>query len=172
MILSLFKNRSPVPGVAYERVMQASREPALYAEIGVPDTIDGRLEMLTLHLFLLMRRMKPHPELGDLAQDIVDLAFSHLDRTLRETGVGDLSVPKKMKALAKRFYGRIAAYDGPVTQGNHVELEEALGRIVFDATTHEPDIGRLATYVFHAAAHLESVPDDELLRGNVTFPAP
>src|SRR5690606_28902601 len=92
----------------YFRVAGAARSDALFERLGIPDTFEGRYEALILHLLLILRRLKRLPDpAADVAQDLVDAAFRELDRSLRELGVGDTSVPKRIKSLAQAFYGRV-----------------------------------------------------------------
>lgn len=94
------------------RIVDRSRDPALYLSGGVPDTTEGRFESLTLHLLVVLRRLRQlPPPAGEVAQDLVDAAFAHLEIALREMGVGDFGVPKRMKKLGQAFYDRTAGYD-------------------------------------------------------------
>src|SRR6185436_17545073 len=108
MILSLFRkrpDREPVLGV-YRAIVAQSRQPVFYAQWGVPDTVTGRFDMLSLHIGLEFRRLggggKPA---SDFAQALFDLFFKDMDRQLREMGAGDLSVPKKIHNMGNLFYG-------------------------------------------------------------------
>lgn len=97
----------------YRRIVAQSRLPEFYADLGVPDTPDGRLEVLILHLYLALERLRTQNGQGDaIAQRLIDLFFADLDTSLRELGVGDLAVPKRMRALAGRVYARLDAYRG------------------------------------------------------------
>src|SRR5690606_17513339 len=118
-------------GELYRVAVQQAREPAFYADFGVPDTLDGRFETLSLHVFLLLRRLggevaEKEPALK-LAQAIFDTMFIDMDENLREIGVGDLSVGKKVKQMAQALYGRIAAYEDGLA-GDDAELAEAVRR--------------------------------------------
>jgi cytochrome b pre-mRNA-processing protein 3 len=133
MIFSWLKKRSGEDLVQelYARVAEASRAPHLYLELGVPDTVEGRLESLTLHAMLVLRRMQSLPDPGPAAaQDFVDTLFRHIDAGLRELGVGDVAVPKRMRKIAEGFSGRTQAYDAPMAAGDTEALAEALARNV------------------------------------------
>ena len=93
-----------------EAVARESRRPEFYGPGRVPDTLQGRFELLTLHAALALVRLKASPEAQKLAQNFTDLLFRHIDAGLREAGVGDLTVPKRMRKLAGDFYGRLEAY--------------------------------------------------------------
>ena len=132
MILGLFR-RSPNVAVVerlHAAIVAAARQPALYTDLAVPDTFEGRFESLTLHAGLVLRRLRDAPAPGpEMAQDLVDTVFRHFDRTLREMGVGDTAVPKRMKGIAEAFAGRCAAYDEALRSG---DLARALARNVYE----------------------------------------
>lgn len=129
----------------YDRVAAASRQPALFTDLGFPDTVEGRFESLSLHAVLLLRRLRGlPPPAGEVAQDFVDTFFRRLDASLRELGVGDMGVGKRMKKLARSFYGRAEAYDGPLDSGDVAALAAALGR---NALGSEEPAQALAAYV-------------------------
>jgi cytochrome b pre-mRNA-processing protein 3 len=111
-------------------VTQAARSPDLYGEGGAPDTLDGRFEMMTAFAVLALERLREAPEADRLAQVFTDRLFRHFDAGLREAGVGDLSVSKRMKKLAGAFYGRVASY-GPHLQ-DVPALAAALSRNVWN----------------------------------------
>jgi cytochrome b pre-mRNA-processing protein 3 len=129
MILGLFRKdpRAPLVDGLHRRVAEAARAPVLYARLGVPDTVEGRFEALALHLVLVLRRLRRlPPPAKEVAQDLVDAFFRHLDATLREIGIGDMGVPKRMKKLAQAFYGRAAAYDGALDSTDPARVAAAL----------------------------------------------
>src|SRR5579872_4576168 len=102
-------------------IVAAARRTALYADFGAPDTLDGRFEMMALHAGLALRRLTAISGLGEeIAQDLADCVFRHFDDALREIGVGDIAVPKRMKRMAEAFYGRTKAYSEglPETSGD------------------------------------------------------
>ena len=112
----------------YAAVVARSRAPGFYLA-GVPDTFDGRFDLSMLHLFLLVRRLRREGAPGRaVAQALFDAAFDDMDRTLREMGVGDLGVPRRVKAMARAFYGRAAAYDEALDAADDAALRAALGR--------------------------------------------
>ncbi|WP_293867884.1 ubiquinol-cytochrome C chaperone family protein [uncultured Alsobacter sp.] len=173
MIFNLFRRRGNAAIVdgLYLAVAEASRRPAFYAGWGVPDTVEGRFEMLTLHVVLLLRRLKAlPPPAGDLAQDLVDAVFAQFDRALRELGVGDLTVPKRMKTMASAFYGRAKAYEDAFADDG--ELAAALARNLFGPA--EPAArGTVAVqYVRSAAAALERTSFDDIVAARLSFPEP
>src|SRR4030081_3217785 len=103
----------------YDRIVAASRVPGLYADLGVPDTVSGRFEMMVLHVFLVLRRLHDGgaPE-NALGQSVFDTFCSEMDPSLRELGVGDLGVPKRMRQVGQAFYGRTQAYSESIAEND------------------------------------------------------
>lgn len=176
----LFRRRDPAAPVLYVRLVGQARRPEFYTVCGVPDTVPGRFEMIALHMFLMLHRLKRKPgQGGDLAQDLFDVMFEDMDRNLRELGTGDLAVGKRIKSLAKSLYGRIAAYErGLASQGTDhgsvaASLEEALERNVFAGADVQPDqVAALADYVRRTADCFAVQDDKDLAAGNVAFAPP
>ena len=118
----------------YKIVVAQARNPGFYRDCAVPDTLDGRFEMIALHLFLVLHRLKGgDPATAAAAQDLHDLFFADMDQSLREMGAGDLGVGKRVKQMAKGFYGRIAAYEAGL-EGDGDALEQALRRNLYGTT--------------------------------------
>jgi cytochrome b pre-mRNA-processing protein 3 len=171
--------RSEANKVAAERLYDAlvaqAREPAFYREGQVPDSLDGRFELVTLHAFLVLRRLKGEgPQGTRLAQRLFDRMFIDMDESLREIGVGDLSVGKRVKAMAKAFYGRTAAYDAALADAAPAPLEQALARNLY-GTVKSPEglpLAAMGRYFRRAAAVIDGLPAADLLEGRVAFPAP
>jgi cytochrome b pre-mRNA-processing protein 3 len=155
----------------YEAVTRQARQPEFYSALGVPDSVEGRFELYTLHAVLLLRRLKGQgPQAADTAQALFDAYVGALDNTLREMGVGDLTVPKKMRGLGAALYGRATAYDAALTGEDRPELLALLQRTVFgDAPA--PARGKLADYVEASAARLADQPLEAILEGAPAWPA-
>jgi cytochrome b pre-mRNA-processing protein 3 len=116
----------------YGAAVAAARAPRLYAELGVPDTLDGRFDMVGLHAFLLIDRLRREAPPGPaLAQSVFDAMFSDMDVTLREMGVGDLSVGKRVREMWEAFHGRAAAYEAALAEADDAALATALARNVW-----------------------------------------
>lgn len=111
-------------------VIAASRNPAFFGDGRTPDTLEGRFEMMTLNAALALHRMNAAPQARGLAQLFTDKLFRHFDSGLREAGVGDLAVPKRMHAMAGAFYGRVKAYCDAIAAGDGPALEAAVARNV------------------------------------------
>ncbi|MBV9218289.1 MAG: ubiquinol-cytochrome c chaperone [Methylobacteriaceae bacterium] len=154
-------------------IVAAARHPALYRACGVADTFEGRFEMLVLHAVLVLRRLRQFEAPGpDIAQDLVNAVFAHFDATLREMGLGDLAVPKRMKMLAEGFFGRAAAYAAALDAGDESELAAALARNVFGGRADRPDIDPLERYVRAAAVALAALPVGAFVAGEIRFADP
>lgn len=118
----------------YALAAAQARLPVFYTDLGVADRIDARFELYTLHVLLLVLRLRDEPgvEGPETAQALFDTYVSALDHTLRELGVGDLSVGKKMRKLGESLYGRMTAYEGPLKAGDEAALAAALARNVLE----------------------------------------
>jgi cytochrome b pre-mRNA-processing protein 3 len=162
--------QNPAVMAAYHRIVARAREPLFFARWGVPDTLDGRFETLALHGFLVLNRLKSdRAATARFAQELFDTMFADLDRAVREMGATDLGVGRHVKAMARGFYGRIAAYEAGLAAGGEA-LEDALKRNLFG--TAPPAAGALAAaagYVRRQAAALAAVPANALLAGEVPF---
>lgn len=175
MLSRLFKaNPHEAPARAlYQAIVDQARQPAFYSDFGVPDSLDGRFELIALHSFLVMHRLKQHHEqTAALAQELFDIQFFDMDVSLREMGVGDLGVGRRVKAMAQGFYGRVAAYEGGLEKGPQA-LGEALARNLFGTVTASPAaVGAMADYVQRKVAGLAAQPLSKLMAGKVEFGRP
>lgn len=167
MILRRLFERKPEPEQAlYEAIVAAARQRQFYAEMDVPDTVDGRFDMIALHMFLVLDRLKDGAH-ETTRQNLTDVFFRDMDRSLREMGVGDLSVGKKVRKMAEAFYGRMLAYKGAANEG-HASLVAALIRNIYtDGETRRA--ADLAEWVLNAQARLASQDADQIVQAKVTF---
>jgi len=183
----------------HARIIAAARNPVLFVDYGVADTLDGRFEMVTLHAALVLRHMhRLAPPAPDLAQDLADCLFRHFDLALREMGVGDTSVPKRMRALAEAYLGRSLAYEKALDtlaeaqetgEGGEkpslLPLEEALIRNIYRKATDETAqddpradparsaaIEKLAVYVRRNDESLAKMSFNDVIKGVLPFVAP
>jgi cytochrome b pre-mRNA-processing protein 3 len=173
MIFRLF---SPTPGdpiiaSLYGTIVAQARAPAFYQVYGVPDTVDGRLEMIILHAILFLRRLEREaPVLRRLGQTVFDRFCRDVDENLREMGVGDLAVPGKMRRIGEAFYGRQLAYRAALSAPDDRELAHALERNVFAGCAQPAGAVRLARYLQAAMEALAQQSHFE--RGELVFPNP
>lgn len=145
-----------------------TREPRLYLNLGAPDTIDGRFELLTLHVVLLLERLKCEPK---LRQALFDTYISNLDGALREMGVGDLSMGKRMKQLGEVFYGRAAVFDAAFHKLPDIaDLCAVISRTVLQGVAQADAVG-LAHYVIDCRRLLAGADLETLMSGDVPWSA-
>jgi cytochrome b pre-mRNA-processing protein 3 len=172
VILSLFRRdpRRELIAALYERVASAAREPDLYLRLGIPDTLEGRFEALSVHMVLALRALRRLPApADDVARDLTDAFFRDLDSSLREMGVGDVTIPKRMKRLAEAFYGRARSYDLPLDAADEAALAETFGRNVLGRDEPAP---RLARYALAADKSFSTVKLNTVLDRGLAFPQP
>jgi cytochrome b pre-mRNA-processing protein 3 len=154
----------------YGMIVTQAREPLFYQDLGVPDTVDGRFDLLLLHLWMVLRRLRQVTGGVELGQALFDHFCADLDDNLREMGVGDLAVPKRMQAFGEAFYGRSAAYDLALAD-NSEALAQALCRNILEGRQIE-NARRLATYAEAAMARLTAADDAAILAASWKFPPP
>lgn len=171
MILGLFRRnkREATIDSLYGAIVAQARQPVFFRNHGVPDTVDGRFEMVVLHVFLVLHRLKAEgEERRELGQALFDRLFADFDRALRELGVADTKVPKKIRQMGQAFYGRVKAYDEALARDEGRALEDALARNVL--ANEAADTAALASYVRTAAADIAAIPYATLADGAITFP--
>ena len=170
------RNRNkPLIDKLHGEIMAGALNPALYLSCGVPDTFEGRFEMLVLHGALSTRRMERLAAPGpDLAQDVTDAVFRYLDVTLREMGVGDTTVPKKMKKHAESYAGRAFSYLTALDAQDEEALRLALARNVYgdEAQASSAQARRLALYAMAVETALGQYGLDHFLSGQIGYPNP
>jgi len=158
----------------YGMIVTQAREPLFYRDLGVADTVNGRFDLLILHLWMVLRRLRPMESGEGLAQALFDRFCADMDANLREMGVGDLTVPKRMQAFGEAFYGRAAAYDLAVdlalTDGAE-PLAQALCKNILNGAQID-NARRLAAYAGAAIAALAAQDDAALLAASWRFPLP
>jgi cytochrome b pre-mRNA-processing protein 3 len=159
--------------IAYRHVVVQARRPEFFTAFGVPDTLDGRFELVCLHAFLFLHRLKAErPGSAALGQRFFDTMFADFDRSLRELGTGDLSVGRQVKRMAEGFYGRVQAYEHGI-DGDDAALAAALARNLYGTASPQPDqVAAMGRYLRREAANLDRRPAAGLLRGSVEFGPP
>ncbi|WP_147430937.1 ubiquinol-cytochrome C chaperone family protein [Oceanibaculum indicum] len=155
----------------YLALVALAREPRFYTELGVPDTVDGRFEMLSLFVYLALRRLRREGEASArFSQELFDTMFADMDQSLRELGAGDLGVAPRIKRMAEGFYGRIAAYDKALEEGDGA-LVTALSRNLYG--TVKPDeavLARMAAIVRQLDGLFAGLPAEALYAGEPQVP--
>lgn len=154
----------------YDAVVEQARTPGFYADFGVADHLEGRFDLLVLHLHLVIRRLSAtgDPAARKAAQALFDTFFHDMDRTLRAMGVGDMSVGTKVKDMVRAYYGRCAAYEEALA--GEGDLAAAITRNVYQGAEDAAQAPALAAYVQRAREGIDAMPVEELMRGSVTFP--
>jgi len=176
MMFHFFRRKSSSDSIAslYGTIVAQARAAPFYRIYGVPDTVNGRFELVVLHTVLVLRRLESEPApIRRLGQGLFDRFCRDMDGSLREIGVGDLAVPDKMRKIGEAFYGRQAAYGAALGAPDLAPLIAALTRNVFGAEPGtELGASRLATYVRAAAGQLADQDGGALGRAEVSFPDP
>jgi len=174
MILARFQRSSQAHRIhaLYGAIVARARAVSFYTDYRVPDTVEGRFDLIVLHLVLLLHRLGRQSAPGrELGQELFDEFCRDLDANLREMGVGDLAVPKRMQAFAEAFYGRQAAYLAALAAADHRDFEKALSRNIFPGSD-DAAAAQLARYARAAVSRLDAQDDGALVRGEVVFPSP
>lgn len=175
-MFGLFRNREREAQISrlYDQILAQARHPAFFTEGRVPDTVEGRTDMMLLHLFLFLHRLKDETgEIHELARGVCDRFFAEFDRALREMGVGDLTVPKKMRKVADIYTGCSAAYGKAIMSGDPDELPEAVLRNIYGRSEDRRHQAQaLAHHIRRATAALAAAPAQTFASGKIPFPSP
>jgi len=174
-VFKLFKSNptEDIAHILYSAIVRQARSPHFYSELGVPDTVDGRFDMIVLHAHILFNRLKDGK--GDdqaISQAVFDLMFADMDQNLREMGVGDVGVSHRIKSMAEAFYGRATAYADGLRHPDDSLLMGALKRNLYrKCEPAEAQIAAMADYVRQQVAHFETQDLATLNKGEVAFRA-
>lgn len=174
MIFPLFKkSKFPAPVYAvYSAIVAQSRREIFYVEWGVPDTLTGRFDMISLHAALVFRRLRSkESQTKAFAQDVFDCFFKDMDRSLREMGVGDLSVGKRIEKMGSLFYGMLNSINQALDSGEAGAVEAVLMRNFHDGERH-PEVEKFADYVLLCDDILATQDVTAIMEGKVTFGDP
>ena len=168
------RNNQVIVERQYGALTEAARTPAFYLGMHVPDTVIGRFELLTIMLILYFRRTAKSPRSGqEIAQNIIDAFFEDVDHSIRELGVGDPGVPKRMKKLAGMYYGRLESYAGALDRSDRTELAAALKRNIHpDEGEAAPSMQALADWMFDAEQALATLDENEIETGRARIAVP
>jgi cytochrome b pre-mRNA-processing protein 3 len=162
-----------VTDVLYGEIVAAARQPLFYAAYNVPDTPLGRFEMLSLHLFLILHRLRSEEGTAkDIAQELTDEFFLDVDHSLRELGIGDHGIPRRVKKLGRMFYGRANAYGQALDESDLPALAASLKRNIHPDMESWPEAEQLAAYVLGAWRHLSEADAGAFSSGTFRFRRP
>ncbi len=172
-MFNLFKSsqRDEIAHALYAEVVKQARQPSFYERLGVPDTPDGRFDMILIHAYLLFRRMKNDPDqTKDISQVVFDLMFADMDQSLRELGLGDIGVSHRIKGMVKAFYGRVSAYDEGIFEKEDTQLSAALNRNLYRKSTPTDDqVLKTVHYIRRVDRTLAKQDIREILKGQLQF---
>ncbi len=173
MIFPLFRRskRSDTISSLYGTIVAQARTAGFYRDYAVPDTLNGRFDLIVLHLVLLIERLNADPGLQPLGQAVFNRFCQDMDDNLREMGVGDLAVPKEMRRMGEAFYGRAQAYRTALA-ADGAALESALNRNIYGESGPCAACARLAAYVREAVRDLAAQAAPGLAAGRLHFPDP
>jgi len=167
------KSNRAITDALYARIVAAARQKELYSAWNVPDTPLGRFEMLALHMFLFQHRLRGESGASrDVAQVLIDEFFNDVDHSLRELGIGDMGIPKRMRKLARMYFGRTVSYADALERADAAALAEALARNVRPGAGEWPEAAALAGYVRDAERMLAGQSLEDIHGGSLAFPAP
>ena len=176
MIFSLFRRdqRPDTISTLYGMIVAQARLPVFYRDYSVADTVNGRFDLIVLHLALVLNRMTEGGQLHSLGQGIFDRFCEDMDHNLREMGIGDLKVPKEMKRMGEAFYGRSQAYLAAIAAGdNRRALISALARNIYGGAPSALDAApRLAAYMLEAVRDLKNQDMAAFAASQLRFPDP
>jgi cytochrome b pre-mRNA-processing protein 3 len=175
MMFPLFRRsaRQDTISALYGTIVAQARLPCFYREYAVADTVNGRFDLLVLHLVAVLDRLEEDPALRDMGQVLFDRFCQDMDHNLREMGVGDLSAPKEMQRMGEAFYGQAQAYRAALAAQGEKPLIEAVARNVYSgAPSGSAAPSRLAAYMWKAVRQVRAQQSTELLAGNLRFPDP
>jgi cytochrome b pre-mRNA-processing protein 3 len=173
MILRPFRRSAENRTIAalYGMIVTQARLPAFYADYGVPDTVEGRFDLIVLHLVLVLRRLAGVEQGRRIGQRLFDRFCQDLDDNLREMGIGDLAVPKHMRRFGEAFYGRQAAYLRALDAADERDFENALARNMLKDAGSDAVV-RLGRYARAVIGELDAQEEGALVGGELAFPSP
>ena len=179
MIFSRFRRGASRDTIStlYGMIVAQARLPVFYRDYAVADTVNGRFDLLVLHLAMVLGRLweesEQAPALKELGQGIFDRFCEDMDGNLREIGIADLKVPKEMSKIGEAFYGRAQAYQAALDAPGDQALADTIARNIFGGAPREPAAAqRLAAYVRLAVGDLRALSAASLAAGELRFPDP
>lgn len=175
MFSSLFKKSNTValPEQIYGSLVTQARSPVFFTDLGFPDSVMGRFDVLSLHVYLFARRMRADgANLSmDLSQEVFDLYVSDVERALRELGIGDTSVPKKKKKMIRSFYGQIDDFDVALDEMSEAVIaEKVVSRYLVESDSDDPQ--PITQYMIAAEKHLAAQPIKSIMSGDLNWLSP
>lgn len=166
-----FSNEKKTAHKLYKTIVKQARKPVFYEQYGVSDTFDCRFDMISLHMILVMRRLKSdNDKTHELSQALFDFMFDDFDLNLRELGIGDMGVLKRVKKMAQAFYGRLHSYDEALDKNDVVQLSKALKRNLYRGlNVSKSNLQTMTSYTLKQSEHLDKCKISSLISGNLEF---
>ena len=175
MLGFLFKDKK-LKNVAYllfSKVIEQSRLPVFYTDYLVEDSIDGRFDLMALHMSILINKLDQSAQSADLKRMLQEAMFDNLDLTMREIGVGDLGVGKKVKIMAEAFYGRMNIYQENLNRSDQDNMQKAILRNLYRQRNIPPAVlEKLADYYFTQGQYINNQTVSDIMLGNIAFVTP
>ena len=173
----LFRRSNPhedAGSLLYAAVVEKARDPLFYTNLGVPDTVNGRFDMVIIHAMLVLRRLRGGGKLADKAgKALLELLFTDMDQTLREMGVGDMGIGRHIKKMAKALFGRAEAYEAGLDSDDPAMITQALKENLYrQSTPDDAVIGPMTDYLRRAAAHAQTESVAEIIAGRINLSVP
>lgn len=174
MIFPLFRRsrRPDTISTLYGMIVAQARLPCFYRDYAVADTVNGRFDLLVMHLALAIDRLMRDPALREAGQGLFDRFCRDMDDNLREIGISDLKVPKEMRRMGEAFYGRAQAYQAALALADDRALVEAIARNIYGGSPAPAAVPRLAAYMREAVRQLAAQDAAALAGGALTWPDP
>ena len=175
LFAELFRRQDPAEDAAlllYATLVDKARDPVFYSRLAVPDTVNGRFDMLVIHAMLVLRRLRGAGEAADaFGKALLELLFRDMDQSLREMGVGDMGIARHIKKMAKALFGRAEAYEAGLA-GNVTLLIEALKENVYRRAEGEQHLSQMADYLARAASHVGTQDVGDIVAGKINLSVP
>jgi cytochrome b pre-mRNA-processing protein 3 len=172
-LFSKKKNLNKVAHNLFDHVIQQSRQIDFYTKLSVEDSLDGRFDLMAIHMAIVLDKLNRHKNDEDIMQisrNLQEVMFDNLDLSLREIGVGDLGVGKKIKVMAEAFYGRVKTYDELFQTLDKDKMSEALKRNLYREKNVDSDVlQKITTYVFEQFDHVKGLPIEHIFTDKATF---
>lgn len=173
-MIGLLRRQSPHRDTAerlYAAITEQSRQASFFADLQIPDTVDGRFDVLALHAWMVIDRVRQEADGEAVAQAVFDAMFAHLDFAVREMGAQDLGVGRRIKVMAEGLHGRALAFRTAIADPDPVALQNALRRNVFGKADPIDDaVVRLAAYVRSSVGALAALDQDRLGNAALSWP--
>ena len=166
-----WRRKAPHADELYGAIVARARLPIFYQGFGVPDTLEGRFVVLSMHLFAVLHRLKAGgAPAAHLAQTLADRFTADMETVLRELGVGDLRIPKKVRTLAASGAAQLQNFEQALAEGDAALAHAIASALPGDETAAKAASARLAPYLENVVRHLETEPVQDLCAGTLRFP--